>query len=188
MEIDALIIAGGKSTRMQSFKPLALFENKPLIHHVIERLSPQVNKIVINCNRPILEIKLQQVPDELVDYQGPLAGLHAGLNFLKSDWIQLAPCDTPFIPNNLVKKLSEKIIDTNQKIIVPKTKNQIHPTLSLVHKSIIKELNNFLKKNNRGFINFIESAGYDLITFDDDESFININQPEDIKKYEKSHT
>ncbi|MFZ9120749.1 MAG: hypothetical protein ACO20E_04065, partial [Methylophilaceae bacterium] len=62
----------------------------------------------------------------------------------------------------------------------------IHPTLGLFHSSIADDLNLFLKNEDRGFINFINSVGFEAVSFEDEDAFININTPDELKKYEKN--
>ena len=118
MRVDGLIIAGGQSSRMGQFKASVNFLGQPLINHVFERLQTQVDNIFINSNRliPSLNLKTKMIEDEISNYQGPLAGLQAGLRQINCQWLQIAPCDTPFIPLDLTEKtdIVQRLIRTNQ--------------------------------------------------------------------------
>jgi len=183
--IDGLILAGGQSARMKEFKPTVNFQEKPLIHHVLERLKPQVNRLYINTNLPIPNNKYPVIADSLENFQGPLSGLLSALSIIEAPWVQIAPCDTPFIPINLTSFLSKRVHGSDKKIITPITKQNIHPTLSLIHKSILEDLQSFLETEERGFINFINTIGYEEVLFDNEDCFSNINTPEDLIHYEK---
>ncbi len=104
-----LILAGGRSTRFggrdKAFIPLG---GKPLLAHVIARLAPQVDRLVINSNAPperFHEFGLPVIPDRLSGYLGPLAGIHAGLVAWPEDRLLAVAVDLPFLPGNLVEKL-----------------------------------------------------------------------------------
>ncbi|MDA0942115.1 MAG: molybdenum cofactor guanylyltransferase [Proteobacteria bacterium] len=188
MRIAGLIIAGGKSSRMGQNKALIHFKQKPLIEHVYDRLKYQVEKVYININQACNNFKYKEniIPDKKQNYQGPLAGLDAALQMIQTEWLQIAPCDTPFLPLDLTQILMNKSKQSLHKIIIPQTQNNIHPTLGLFHSSIADDLNLFLKNKDRGFINFINSVGFEGVSFENEHAFVNINTPEELEKYEKN--
>ncbi len=114
MNIIGAIIAGGQSRRMgareKAFLKLA---GKPILSHVIGRMTPQVERLLINANGDpgrFSEFRLAVIPDVLTNLTTPLAGLHAALTFAKSvgaDVLVTVPSDTPFLPPDLVKRLLE---------------------------------------------------------------------------------
>ena len=89
MPISAIILSGGRATRMNGVdKGLVLLQNKPLIAHVIERLKPQVDEIFINANREIATYEAFGLPvlqDENAEFIGPLAGFSLGLQHAKHE-------------------------------------------------------------------------------------------------------
>ncbi|MFZ9097539.1 MAG: molybdenum cofactor guanylyltransferase, partial [Methylophilaceae bacterium] len=107
MRIAGLIIAGGKSSRMGQNKALTYFKQKPLIEHVYDRIKDQVEKVFININQTCNHLKYKEniIPDQKQDYQGPLAGLDAGLQMIQTEWLQITPCDSPFLPLDLTQIL-----------------------------------------------------------------------------------
>ena len=88
---------------MGQFKASVNFLGQLLINHVFERLKNQVDNIFINSNKliPSLHVETKMIEDEISSYLGPLAGLQAGLRQIDCQWLQIAPCDTPFIPLDL---------------------------------------------------------------------------------------
>jgi molybdenum cofactor guanylyltransferase len=188
VRIAGLIIAGGKSSRMGQNKALIHFKQKPLIEHVYDRLKYQVEKVYININQACNNFKYKEniIPDKKQNYQGPLAGLDAALQMIQTEWLQIAPCDSPFLPLDLTQILMNKSKQSLHKIIIPQTQNNIHPTLGLFHSSIADDLNLFLKNKDRGFINFINSVGFEGVSFENEHAFVNINTPEELEKYEKN--
>jgi len=110
-QITALILSGGRGSRMGDIdKGLLMFKNKPLIEHVIERVSSQVSNIVISCNRNIEEYRKFGFPivrDDVDDFAGPLRGILSAYSLISTPFTMVVPCDVPFLPANLVQRLTD---------------------------------------------------------------------------------
>jgi molybdopterin-guanine dinucleotide biosynthesis protein A len=95
--VTGVILAGGQGRRMGgSDKGLVEVEGWPLIDHVIAALAPQVQQLLINANRNIEAYERYGhpvVPDELPGFQGPLAGMLAGLRNATNTYVVFVPCD-----------------------------------------------------------------------------------------------
>lgn len=104
-----LILAGGRSTRLGGRdKAFAILAGRPLIAHVVARLAPQVDALVVSRNAdpaPFHELGVTVVPDVLAGFRGPLAGIHAGLAAFPHDYLVTAPVDAPLLPRDLVRRL-----------------------------------------------------------------------------------
>ncbi|QIQ20489.1 molybdenum cofactor guanylyltransferase MobA [Zophobihabitans entericus] len=186
--ITAIILAGGKGTRMGGQdKGLMMLKNRPVYLHIIDKLQPQVSSIMINANRN-QDIYCQSgypvFADLMADYQGPLAGIYSGLYYAKTDWVLFVSCDTPFLPTNLVDKLWQQM--GKHKIAYVYDGERNHPTLMLINKSQITDLKNYLDNNDRKLQIFL--AGQDSIAVDFSEqklSFTNINTQEELDYWNK---
>lgn len=114
-DITAVILAGGLATRLGGVdKGLQPFRQRPLIEHVLDRLTPQVGAILINCNRHTERYAaygLPLIPDRLTGFPGPLAGLHAALHAATRPLVLTVPCDAPFIPDDLAARLLAALAD-----------------------------------------------------------------------------
>ena len=112
-KIPAVILAGGRSTRMGRNKALVLLDGEPLIRRVMRRLKDQCDPIAINANaEPDLfaEFGLPVLPDTVPGFPGPLAGVLAGMEWAASIGaaaVVSVSVDTPFIPLDLVHRLRE---------------------------------------------------------------------------------
>ena len=109
VDIAAVILAGGRGTRMDGAdKGLVIYQQRPLIEWMLERLRPQVNEVLISANRN-LEIYAKYgcrvLPDTLPDYPGPLAGVLTAMEAVSTEWLLVAPCDAPHLPADLVRHL-----------------------------------------------------------------------------------
>lgn len=175
--LTAVILAGGKATRMNGQdKGLVTFKNQPLIWHVKQRIEPQVDTVLINANRH-LDVYAQfgrVISDTEPDFQGPLAGMLSGLIHSQTDWVVIVPCDTPFIPLDLVARLQEKVPDNGISFACDGTRE--HPTHALLAKSVMPALTDYLAAGQRKIRPFFESLNAVSVDFSDCAScFENIN-------------
>ena len=108
-KITGLILAGGRGSRMGSVdKGLQPFKGTPMVAHVLARFQPQVDEILINANRSIDEYSAfgyRVIADAIDGYAGPLAGLHIGMTHASHPLVATVPCDSPFLPLDLIARL-----------------------------------------------------------------------------------
>jgi molybdopterin-guanine dinucleotide biosynthesis protein A len=188
-QITGLILAGGKGTRMGSVdKGLQMFRGKPMVEHVVQRLRPQVGKLIINANqhRDVYQaLGAPVVPDEIAGFAGPLAGLHAGLCHCDTPYLVTAPCDSPFLPMDLVDKLSAALVAANVDIAVAMTgesaTQQRHPVFCLLATHLKDELADYLGKGGRKMDAWFTKHPQIEVQFLDETAFANINTPDDLR-------
>ena len=106
---SAVILAGGRGRRVGGKdKGLLIWGKEPLIQHIYKRIEPQVNQVIVSCNRNFDQYKNLVdvfVPDDRDGYCGPLAGIEAACNLIPSDYAIVIPCDAPSLPLDLVARL-----------------------------------------------------------------------------------
>jgi molybdopterin-guanine dinucleotide biosynthesis protein A len=188
--VTGLILAGGKGSRMGGVdKGLQNFRGRRLVDHVYERLAPQVGGIIINANQNHDEYRtfgVRVVSDAIGGFAGPLAGLHAGLSVSKRPFLASAPCDSPFLPADLVERLFARIDASGAELAVAKTGDQPHPVFSLVRRGVLDHLSEFLKGGGRKIDAWYATLNVVEVPFDDEaESFSNINTLDELASYEK---
>ncbi len=142
---SCIILAGGEGKRVDGQdKGLINYKNKPLIQHVINRVSPQVDEIIISANRNIKEYKEYNYPvisDSSKHYRGPMAGIAAALAHCNNDWVLVVPCDMPLLPTDIIKNLSVGIKDND--LCIAESNQQLQLVLLLkknLHQSIAQHL------------------------------------------------
>ncbi len=120
---EALILAGGRGSRLpdKCFKTLG---NKELILYVFEKISISTRKIVVavknseQANRlSVLLPSVQIVLDEVSD-QTPLAGFLSGLRAIGSQYVFVAPCDTPFIEPGVIQLLFQRALGNDGAVVM----------------------------------------------------------------------
>jgi molybdopterin-guanine dinucleotide biosynthesis protein A len=189
MPISAIILAGGRATRMGGVdKGLVTLQNKPLIQHVVERLKPQVDEIFINANREIetyLRFGYRVLQDETDEFLGPLAGFNMGLQHANYEYVLTVPCDSPLLPLNLAKRLLNGMTEARADVAVANSDENAHPVFCLMKKSVLPSLIEFLEAGERKVSAWQKSLNYIEVDFSDNsDAFINLNTFDDLKTLE----
>jgi molybdenum cofactor guanylyltransferase len=182
--VSGIVLAGGLGRRMGGVdKGLQPFRGKPMAQWAIERLAPQVDELIVNANQNAAEYARFGYPviaDELSGFAGPLAGLHAGMKAASRDLVVTVPCDSPFLPSDLVARL-RSALGANQ-LAVAKTGTQPHPVFSLVQRSVCAHLETFLTSGGRKIDAWYSTLKVVEVAFDDEEeAFRNINTREELR-------
>jgi molybdopterin-guanine dinucleotide biosynthesis protein A len=188
--VTGLILAGGQGRRMGGVdKCLQPLRGRPMIAWVLERLRPQVTEVVINANQNQAEyarLGCRVIGDEIGGFAGPLAGLHAGLRANVHPFLVSVPCDSPFLPADLVRRLHAALVAEHADLAVAKTGDQPHPVFSLVRESLLGHLTKFLEGGGRKIDAWYASLKVVEVAFDDQpDAFSNINTREDLAEHEK---
>jgi molybdopterin-guanine dinucleotide biosynthesis protein A len=189
VRVTGLILAGGLGRRMGGVdKGLQPLKGKPMVEWVIERLKPQVAEIVINANQNLAEYArfgYRVLSDEVGGFAGPLAGLHAGLKANVHPFLITVPCDSPYLPADLVARLHAALIANHADLAIAKTGDQPHPVFALVRESLTAHLAKFLAAGGRKIDAWYASLKVVEVPFDDQpEAFSNINTPQELKEFE----
>ena len=190
-KITGLILAGGRGSRMGSVdKGLQLFHDIPMVAHVLTRFQPQVDEILINANRNTDKYAAfghRVIPDAIDGFAGPLAGLHIGMKHATHPLVATAPCDSPFLPLDLITRLSTAMHTAHADLAVAKTFDQPHPVFCLVKTSLAPHLQSFLESGQRKIDKWYATLQVVEVAFDDEEAaFSNINTVEELKSFEQS--
>jgi molybdopterin-guanine dinucleotide biosynthesis protein A len=189
MNISAIILSGGRATRMNGAdKGLVPLQGKPLIKHVIDRLVPQVNEIIINTNREVAKYQkfgYTILQDKIDDFLGPLAGFSLGLQHAKYDYVLTVPCDSPLLPLDLAKRLLTALLDHKADIAAASSDGNTHPVFCLCNKSVLPTLEAYLLKGERRVSAWQKSQRYIEVDFSNDsEAFTNLNTFESLEELE----
>jgi molybdenum cofactor guanylyltransferase len=181
MNILGVIIAGGKSKRMGAEKAFAKLGRKTLIVHVVDRLMPQVEDIVINANgdpKRFHFLEFDIIPDIETEIDTPLAGIHAALSYADEegyDAVVTVPSDSPFLPHDLIRKLA------GTKPAFANSKGQDHFITGFWPVKLLANLEKEMHKSNRvqDWVFKIDAAKVNWRA-DDYDPFMNINTPADM--------
>ncbi|KOO13389.1 molybdopterin-guanine dinucleotide biosynthesis protein A [Vibrio xuii] len=181
-----VILAGGQASRMGGQdKGLVQLNDKPLIEHVIERLSSQTSQILINANRNLDTYQQygEVFRDQFEQFPGPMGGIHAGLINAKTDWVGFVPCDSPLISKDIVERFCREVTDETE-ILVAHDGDHQQPVFTLYHKSVLDRLTAFLERGDRKIILLYNECNTKYVDFSDSpQCFVNLNTPEELAQF-----
>jgi molybdenum cofactor guanylyltransferase len=194
-DITGLVLAGGRGTRMGGVdKGLQLHRGKPLAAHALERLRPQVGRVMINANRhadAYAGLGVPVVPDTLPDHPGPLAGFLAGLARCETPWMVTVPCDTPSFPPDLVARLGAQVLANDADLAIAVTCDadgeQIQPVFCLLKTSLMPAVQAFTDAGQSKIGLWVSQQRSVQVLFDDARAFFNINTTDELRRAEAAH-
>jgi molybdenum cofactor guanylyltransferase len=187
--IAGVVLAGGLGRRMGGVdKGLRPLRGKPMVQWVLERFAPQVDQVLINANQHIDEYSAfghPVIPDQIAGFAGPLAGLHAALSSTSLPLVATVPCDSPFVPTDLVARLMGALLQQQADVATARTLNQTHPVFSVCRCAVLPQLAAFLAGGGRKIEQWHGTLAAVEVRFDDQvEAFSNINTPEELAHFE----
>ncbi|WP_413162177.1 molybdenum cofactor guanylyltransferase MobA [Aeromonas salmonicida] len=185
--VSAVILAGGRATRMGGEdKGWVALAGCPLIDHVLERLRPQVDEVLINANRSQdrYQALATVISDDNPDYLGPLAGMQAGLAAARHDWVLFVPCDGPALPHDLMARFRAALTPATE-LVVAHDGDWLQPVVALLHKSLLPSLTHALTEGERKIDIWFARHKMAVVSFaDQPDAFINLNSPAELAAYE----
>lgn len=188
--VTGVILAGGLGRRMGSVdKGLKLLRGRPMVQWIIERFAPQVDELLINANQNLenyARFGYRVIPDLVAGFAGPLAGLHRGLTEARFALVATVPCDSPFLPGDLVSRLKAELLAQAAEIAVARTGDQPHPVFCLCRRRVLSGLTDFLAAGGRKIDAWYADLKVAQVPFDDEApAFSNINTPEELREFER---
>lgn len=179
----AIILAGGKSSRMGTDKSLLPVHGKPLISNVADQLSPFFDEVIIGANdmQKYAFLNFPVIPDIVKD-KGPLMGILSCLKASSNDINFIAACDIPLININLVKKMIRLSADAD--IVMPVSRNEKYePLFAIYKKSVIPMAEEILTKNSGKIIELLKYARCQFVDMDNSIWYRNLNKKDDYLNY-----
>ncbi|MEO5378564.1 MAG: molybdenum cofactor guanylyltransferase [Magnetococcus sp. DMHC-6] len=186
--ITGAILAGGLGRRFNSqdkaFLPLG---EKPLIAHVLDRLTPQTATLIINANGDLERFRGYALPvlaDQRPQFLGPLAGIETILAAVSTPWVLTVPVDTPFIPHQLACKLLHSMGEKPRPVTVS-SQERIHYAVCLWPKDLLPEISKALDDGALQLKEWFAKHDHGILNFPlDDQNrdpFFNINTYQELE-------
>lgn len=192
--VDGLILCGGQAQRMGGQdKGLIELKQVPLFQYGIQKLTPQVSRLMLNANRNQDVYAQSGYPvfaDTYLDFSGPLAGFHVGLSYCQAPFLAIVPCDSPLFPDDLVERLlialQSEQADVSY-VVTHNTQHQqySHPVFCVMRQGLKDNLSAFLDSGERKIDRWFHQLKYVEVLFPDEGAFVNINTPEELAHIEK---
>ena len=178
-----LILAGGEGRRMGGRdKGLVEWRGEPLVTYVAARFEPQVNTLLISCNRNskrYAALAAATISDGQPGYEGPLAGILAAAPRIQTPYLALAPCDTPELPEDMVARLASELLRSGSEIAYAKAGDQAHYLCALLDCRVLTSLATYFRGGGRAVRHWY--AKHDAIAVDFThavDAFLNLNELE----------
>jgi molybdopterin-guanine dinucleotide biosynthesis protein A len=194
-ETLGVVLAGGLARRMGGGdKPLRELGGRPLLAHVVARLRPQVDGLLLNANGDparFAAFDLPVVADGVPDYPGPLAGVLAALDWAAEhrpglEWVVSVPGDSPFIPHDLVARLHAARQASGVPMACARSGGWTHPPIGLWPVALREELRAALLADERKIDRWTARFGCASAEWPDTplDPFFNANTPEELAEAE----
>lgn len=193
------LLAGGQSRRMGGGdKCLMELDGRAMLAHVIDRLRPQVSRLVLNANGDPARFKafgLPVTPDPVDGFVGPLGGVLAGLKWARAHapdarFVATAASDTPFFPDDLVARLATAIDFRDGWIALARSGDRVHPVFGLWPVSLADDLDHAVRVEDlHKVLVWVDRHPNVEVAFDPHpvdggfvDPFFNANTPEDFAR------
>jgi molybdenum cofactor guanylyltransferase len=194
--VTGVVLAGGQSRRMGGGdKGMLSLAGKPMLSHVIDRLAPQVGRMVINANGDPARFSsfgLPVVADTVTGFAGPLAGVLAGMRWSAAHapgarWIVTAAGDAPMLPADVVARLAAAATPRPGCIALAQSAGSLHPVIGLWPVALAADLEDQLRDGVRKVLRWTDRHGTVAVDFPmlrlggtEIDPFFNANTPEDL--------
>ncbi len=187
-----VLLAGGQSSRMGGGdKSLRLIGQLPILDRVIERMRGQCSELVLNANGDAARFSGYSLPvirDDMHGFQGPLAGILAGLDWVAENrpsvsWIVSIASDTPFLPRDLVQELHTQLKKSDAALACAASGGWTHPVIGLWPVSLRNDLRHALTQEGLRKIDTwtarhgVAAREWPIV---DHDPFFNANTPDDL--------
>lgn len=182
-QVTVAVLAGGQGRRMGGRdKGLLDYKGKPLIEHLLERLLPQTDKILISANRNIDLYAAYGWPvfaDSMPGFQGPLAGIASVLEQCQTPFMLTVPCDSPMLEPNYLELMISGLNSQPLQPVVATDESRLQPVYVLVGKHHLKSVQHCLDSGERAIKAWLLGREYQTVCFAE-KMFENINSAEQL--------
>jgi molybdopterin-guanine dinucleotide biosynthesis protein A len=165
-------------------KAFLVLAGKPLISHVLDRLRPQVEAVILSANGDpsrFSGLGCEVVPDRIG--QGPLAGILAALKAAEAagaTHVVTTPVDTPFLPADFVGRLQGAALAAPEGLALARTVDGDHPASALWPVTLVPSLAAYLAEGGAKVTRFADAHRAARADFPEHRGFLNLNTPEDL--------
>lgn len=187
MEIGALVLAGGKSRRMNgNNKAFLKYENKSFIESIIDQLTGFQNiYISVDNKEKYRNLNFTLVEDMYKDI-GPMGGIYSALKMIEEKYIVVIACDMPKIKKEFIDFLCDSITENIECIVTEDEKGRICPLGGIYSKDLIGKIEKMIEEKDYKLLNLIRRANSKIIPLSETNFNKNIlDNVNDLKDYDK---
>ncbi|MCF7920947.1 MAG: molybdenum cofactor guanylyltransferase [Candidatus Cloacimonetes bacterium] len=185
-DITAVILAGGKNSRLQQEKSLLKIQGILLIDKQVDLLESIFENIIIVTGKEILKSKfpnLQIVEDEYLNC-GPLGGIQAAMKHSRTEAIFVFACDMPYLDAGIILHQIAVFKNSGVDILVPRHVEGIEPLHAIYSKTNLPYLEECLISGKNSVRSFYNKSNTGYLDFENKyiKYFFNINTHTDLKQ------
>ena len=183
-EIAVAILAGGEGSRMGGGKPMVRLGGRTLIERAFDRARGWSSRVVVAVRRPD-QLGPSQLPciEDAAGIDGPLAGLASALEWSSrhgAECLLTIPCDMPFLPEDLPRRLLDGIGD--RRAAIASSGGELHPVCGVWRNAAVDELPKYYASGRGSLRGFAQQLGFAEVEWPTTphDPFFNINRPADL--------
>lgn len=187
-EIAAIILAGGKSSRMGQDKALIKLGTRPLLAQICTLAQECATQVYVvtpwsEKYRDLLPSHCQLIPEE-IRHEGPLRGFALGLQYVKQEWVLLLACDLPLLTASVVKQWCQYLptVSKNAIALLPNSPKGWEPLCGFYRRSCLSLITTYLEEDGKSFQSWLSNHTVQELPVSDRRVLFNCNTPEDLKK------
>ena len=188
MHIAAIILSGGKSSRMGEDKALLNLGRQKMIEHVLNEMKDVFMDILIIGNPELYDFPGVPVKPDIIPGRGPLSGIHAGLIHTGKDYVFVTACDMPFVNKKLIQYMINNL-DNNCDVLIPKVGQFMEPLFALYGRRCITPIEENLHAGRYKVLDFLPKVRVNYIYPEEINAFIkpekvffNVNTPQELEQ------
>lgn len=180
----AIILAGGKSSRMGETKALLKIGNKFIIETIVDSLKPLFSEIIISSNNKELYefLNLKIVKDDIND-QGPIMGIYSSLKVSNNNINFVVTSDIPLIKIECFVKMLEYTLEYD--VVIPENNGQLEPMFAIYTKRSLPYIEKILQTDSRRIISILDICKYKIVPMDMQGWYKNLNTKHDYENIVK---
>jgi len=185
----AVILTGGESKRMGEDKASVVLAGQSLLEHVLAQIEPLFSDILISVREQRLDIAYPQIIDS-TENRGPMVGVRAALETVKTDWVFVIACDMPLVSTGLIQHLAW--LRSQHDAVVPFAFNRPQPLFGFYRKTCLPLMQARMKQGQRSMIRLLDDLDVCLLseqqvkkTDPELKSLRSLDSLEDVKEVER---
>lgn len=183
LPVTTVILAGGQGKRMGGDKGLQLLHGHTLIAWVLDSVRGMSAEVLLSANdrhEIYATFGYPIVADQMPGWAGPLAGLQAALRSAHQEWVMCVPCDTPYLPHDLIARLYAALATDTGEAAVAVVSGRRQPAIALYRRDVLPKLDAYLNAGGRKVNDWLSSLQLREVSFENAAEFANINSQDEL--------
>ena len=185
-QFSAILLAGGKSSRMGTDKSALELNGKTLLERQAEKLFAAGAKEVLLCGKSTIDLSHVIPIRDVLPNRGPLGGIYSGLLAAKYSRAIVLSVDVPLLPSHVLRTLCEA---HRSGMTLLRHQNHIEPLIGMYDKRLVNSIYPLIQANSAPVKALLHTCNWQAVDYIGDEAMLcNCNTPDDWKKIQQLAT